>query len=160
MTKILVGYYSKTGTTEEMAELIAEGMEESDHDVEVDLREIEDVDVDSLPEYDGIVLGSPTYYGQPAAEIKKFLDESIRHHGDLEGRVGGAFSSSANTAGGNETTIMSLLEALLIHGIVIQGMADGDHYGPVVVSEAGKEETEQCRRYGERIVGLVGKLRG
>lgn len=160
MSKILVGYYSKTGTTEGMAELVVEGMEESDYEVDVDLKEIENVEVDSLPDYDGIVLGSPTYYGQPAAEIKKFLDESVIYHGDLEGRVGGAFSSSANTAGGNETTIMSILEALLIHGMVIQGTADGDHYGPVVVNEAGEREIEQCKKYGEKVAGLVEELRG
>ncbi len=160
MSKILVGYYSKTGTTEEMAELIVEGMEKSEHEVDVDLKRVENIEMDSVPDYDGIVLGSPTYYGQPAAQVKDFLDESIVHHGDLEGRVGGAFSSSANLAGGNETTIMSILEALLIHGMVIQGMSDGDHYGPVVVNEAGEREIEQCRKYGERVAGLVEELRG
>lgn len=160
MSKILVGYYSKTGTTEEMAELIVEGMEESDHEMDVDLKRVENVEMDSLPDYDGIVLGSPTYYGQPASQVKNFIDESITHHGGLEGKVGGAFSSSANPAGGNETTIMSILEALLIHGMVIQGTSDGDHYGPVVVEEPGEREIEQCKKYGKRVASLVERLSG
>ncbi|KXA93833.1 flavodoxin [candidate division MSBL1 archaeon SCGC-AAA259E19] len=159
MSKVLVSYYSQSGTTEKMAELIVEGMENSDRDVDVDLKEIENVDVDSLTEYDGIVLGSPTYYGQPASEVKDFIDESITHHGDLEGMVGGAFSSSANPAGGNETTIMSILEALLIHGMVIQGTSEGDHYGPVVIDEAGDRERKQCKKYGRDVVDLVARLK-
>ncbi len=85
-------------------------------------------------------------------------DESITHHGDLDGMVGGAFSSSANPAGGNETTIMSILEALLIHGMVIKGTSGGDHYGPVFIEEPGEREIEQCRKYGREIAELVADL--
>ncbi len=158
MSRILVSYYSKTGTTEKMAENVAEGISDSEIEVEVDLKSIENVDVDSLLDYDGIVLGSPTYYGTPAAEIEEFIDKSIAHHGDLEGMIGGAFSSSANTAGGNETTILSLLQNLLVHGMIIQGMPDGDHYGPVVVGNPKKDELQQCKRYGRRIAELVEKI--
>ncbi len=143
-----------------MAESVAEGVSSSDFDTEVDLKSIETVNVDSLLDYDAIVLGSPTYYGGPAAKIKEFIDESITHHGDLEGMVGGAFSSSANTGGGNETTIISLLQNLLIHGMVVQGMPDGDHYGPVVVGSPEEEELRQCRRYGQRIARLVKRVEG
>ncbi len=62
-----------------------------------------------------------------AAEIKKFIDESVKFHGKLEGKVGGAFSSSAQIGGGNETTIMDILKTLLIHGMIIQGSSKGDH---------------------------------
>lgn len=160
MNRVLVSYYSKSGTTEKMAEWIVEGIESSEKEVKGDLKKIEDVDMDSLLEYDGIVLGSPTYYGQPASRLKEFLDRSITHHGDLEGMVGGAFSSSANQAGGNETTIMSILESLLIHGMVIKGTSEGDHYGPVVINEAGEREIEQCKKYGKGIADLVVTLNG
>ncbi len=74
---------------------------------------------------DGIVIGSPTYYGGVAWPIKKLIDETIEYHGQLEGKVGGAFSSSSNIGGGNETTILSLLQAFLIHGMIIQSTRSG-----------------------------------
>ncbi|KXA90667.1 flavodoxin [candidate division MSBL1 archaeon SCGC-AAA259I07] len=151
MIRVLVGYYSRTGTTEKMAEKVTEGVRNSDADVEVDLKEITEVDVETLPDYDAVILGSPTYYGLPAAEVKKFLDESVTHHGDLDGMVGGAFSSSSNKAGGNESTILALLEALLIHGMAVRGDPEGDHYGPVVVGEPEDGDLEQCKRYGDRL---------
>ncbi len=121
MTRILICYYSKSGTTEKMAEKIAEGVENSDRDVVLDLMKVEDADVDDLPNYDGVILGSPTYYGLPAAPIKEYIDESIKHHGRLDDMVGGVFSSSANPAGGNETTLIALIESLLIHGMIVKG---------------------------------------
>jgi multimeric flavodoxin WrbA len=63
--------------------------------------------------------GSPTYYGTMAWELKKLLDESVKFHGKLRGKVGGAFTSSANVGGGNETTVLDILKALLIHGMVV-----------------------------------------
>jgi len=159
ISRILVCYYSKTETTEKMAEKVREGASSIGTETEVDLREVGEVDVESIPNYDALVLGSPTYYGGPAAQIKELIDESVTHHGNLEGMVGGAFSSSSNTAGGNETTIIALLEALLIHGMIIQGSAKGDHYGPVVVGSPDEKELEQCKKYGARIAELVEKVR-
>ncbi len=158
MTKILVCYYSKSGTTEKMAEEIASGIEESENDVSADLKQVSDVDVGRLIDYDGLILGSPTYYGLPAAEIKKLLDESIIHHGKLEWKVGGAFTSSANTAGGNETTVLALLESLLIHGMIVKGMPKGDHYGPVVIGDPDERELKQCRYYGGFVADLTARV--
>ncbi len=155
MIKILVCYYSRSGTTERMAEEIGKGMEECEIDCEIDLQSVEVTDVDSLLEYDSIVLGSPTYYGLPAGEMKSFLDESVKHHGKLEGKVGGAFASSANPAGGNETTVIALLEALMIHGMVVKGTSKGNHYGPVVIGKPEDGELEQCRDYGKMIAELT-----
>jgi NAD(P)H dehydrogenase (quinone) len=90
-----------------------------------------------------------------AAEVKKFLDDSVKFHGELDGKVGGAFSSSANVAGGNETTIISILQALLIHGMVVQGMPNGDHYGPVAIGKPDDRCKKLCREYGHRIAKLV-----
>lgn len=159
MARILVCYFSKSGTTERMAKEIVKGMKESEEEVEVDLLKPSEVDVSTLPSYDGLLLGSPTYYGLPAAEIKEIIDESVKHHGDLEGMVGGAFTSSANPAGGNETTIVALLEALLIHGMIVKGIPGGDHYGPVVIGEPDERELKQCRNYGREIVKLVNRIR-
>lgn len=154
MAKVLILYYSRTGNTKKMAELIAEGAR-TEKGVEVQVRSVEDVKVEELPHFDGIVVGSPTYYGAMAAEVKKFLDESVKLHGKLDGKVGGAFSSSGNIAGGNETTIMGILQALLIHGMVVQGMSEGDHYGPVAIGRPDERSKKLCREYGRRIVKLV-----
>ena len=160
MKEILICYYSRSGTTEDMAGKIAKGVRECSVEANVEVKKVEETDADELLNYDALVFGSPTYYGLPAAELKELIDESVAHHGDLDGVVGGAFASSANTGGGNETTIIGLLEALLIHGMVIQGDPEGDHYGPVVVGDPKEEEIEQCKRYGKRIAELTEKVRG
>ncbi len=158
MTKLLVCYHSKSGTTESMAQEIVKGIEGSEIGIDVDLKKVEETKVESLTDYDGIILGSPTYYGLPSAEIKKFIDESVKLHGKLEGKVGGAFSSSANKAGGNETTIMAMLEAFLIHGMIVKGTPNGDHYGPVVVGSQSGDDLEQCRNYGMMMVELTERM--
>ncbi len=158
MTKIMVCYYSKSGTTEEMAKEIEKGIKESGSDVNCDLRKVSNADVEELKKYDGLILGSPTYYGLPSAQIKEFIDESIVHHGKLEWMVGGAFTSSANPAGGNETTLIAILDSLLIHGMIIKGMPKGDHYGPVVVGEPDERELKQCRFYGKWMADLTKRV--
>jgi len=155
---MLICYYSKGGNTEKMAKEISKGAEESAAEVEVDLKSVEEAGIEALPEYNCIILGSPTYYGLPCSEIKEFLDKSIKHHGGLEGKVGGAFTSSANTAGGNETTIMAILESLIIHGMIVKGMPKGDHYGPVVVGEPDEKELNQCSYYGEWMAEFTEKV--
>ncbi len=109
-------------------------------------------------EYDAIVIGSPTYYGQMAGPIKKLFDDIVGWHGQLDGKVGAAFSSAANIGGGNETTIMGIIEAMLISGMVVQGDPQGDHYGPVSIGKPDKRVQEQCRRRGQRIAELTKKL--
>ncbi|MFO7791817.1 MAG: flavodoxin domain-containing protein [Candidatus Saliniplasma sp.] len=158
MSKILVCYYSKSGTTEMMAEEIIKGIEESDSKVIGKLMKVSEVDVGDIKEYSGLIIGSPTYYGLPSAEIKKFIDESIVHHGKLEWMVGGAFTSSANTAGGNETTLMAIIESLLIHGMIVKGMPKGDHYGPVVVGDPDEKELKQCKYYGRWMADMTEKV--
>ena len=159
MAKMLIAYYSRSGHTRGMAEEVAEGARTAG-DVEVDCKDVTTLSAQELLNYDAIVLGSPTYYGSMAAEVKKLLDESVAFHGQLTGKVGGAFSSSANIGGGNETTIMDILKALLIHGMVIQGTASGDHYGPVAIGAADDRAREECRKLGSNIAALTKKLHG
>ena len=158
MVRILICYYSRSGNTKKMAYLIQKGVMEED--VEVDTKDVKDVKADDLLGYDGIILGSPTYYGLPAAEIKELLDKSVKHHGKLNGRVGGAFASSANIGGGNETTVMAILESLLIHGMTICGDSEGDHYGPVSIDKPDARAEKICVRYGRRVAALAKKVRG
>jgi len=156
MPKILIAYYSRTGNTEKMAKEIARGVDKEK--VPVDLKRIEDVKADDLLSYDGIIIGSPTYYGTMASPIKKLLDDSVKFHGKLESKVGAAFASSANVAGGNETTILNILNAMLIHGMVVQGDPSGDHYGPVAIGAPDARAIKECLRLGERTARLVLRL--
>jgi len=157
MARILVTYFSRSGNTRAMAEQVAAGAREV-AGAEVDLLPVGDVNPNALLDYDAILVGSPTYYGQMAAEVKAFFDKSVVLHGQLEGKVGGAFTSSGNLAGGNETCVLSILQALLIHGMVVQGSARQSHYGPVAVGEPDDGALAECRTLGAGVAGLAGRL--
>jgi NAD(P)H dehydrogenase (quinone) len=156
MAKGLVVYYSKTGNTKKMAELISNSM--NDSGLQTDCKSVDKVKIDDLLAADAIVIGSPTYYGQMAAPITQLFDDSVVKHGRLAGKIGGAFSSSANIAGGNETTILGILEAMLIHGMILQGDPQGDHYGPVSINSPDDRATAQCKRLGQKVAELTKKL--
>ena len=156
MGKAIVVYYSRMGNTKEMAEIIAKAMNEED--LPTECKSVSDVKADDIFSYDTIVIGSPTYYGQMAAPIKQLIDELVSRHGQLDGKVGAAFTSAANIGGGNETTIMGIIEAMLISGMVVQGDPQGDHYGPVSIGEPDKRVKQQCERRGRRIAELTEKL--
>ncbi len=126
--------------------------------IETVLKEIENVRASELTGYDGIVIGSPTYYGTMAWQVKKLLDKSVSLHGSLKGKIGGAFSSAANIGGGNETTITDILNAMLIHGMIVQGEPNGDHYGPVAIGAPDSRALKCCERLGKNIANLVKKL--
>ncbi len=156
MGKVLVIYYSQSGNTRKMAESVAEGVKKEG--LEAALKDVKDVACAELLKYDGIIIGSPTYYGTMSYQIKKLLDDSVAFHGKLDGKVGAAFSSSANLAGGNETTVLDILNAMLIHGMIIQGDPQGDHYGPVAIGSPDARATKECLRLGQKVAKLVGKL--
>ena len=156
--KAIVVYYSRGGTTKKMAVCI--GQEVKKEGVEVDVISVDEIKAKQLLDYDGIIIGSPTYYGTLAAQIKELIDESVAFHGKLDGKVGAAFSSAANIAGGNETTVLSILEAMLIHGMVVQGDYQGDHYGPVAIGSVDKRCNDNCIRFAQRFVKLLKKVRG
>jgi NAD(P)H dehydrogenase (quinone) len=76
----------------------------------------------------------------------------------LSGKVGAAFSSAANIGGGNETTITGILEAMMIHGMIVQGTPSGDHYGAVSIGAPDSRVEKQCRELGLRVAALVKKV--
>jgi len=156
MSKIGIVYYSRTGNTEKMSEFVYQGVKMEE--VEAELKKVEETSLEDLLSWDGIIVGSPTYYGLVAAPIKDFFDRSVKYHGKLEGKVGGAFSSSANIGGGNETTVISILQMMLIHGMIVQGTSKGDHYGPVSIGSPDERVKSQCEALGRRVARLVKKL--
>ena len=157
MSKVLISYFSKSGNTKEMAEYIKEGLD-SLGDVLVDLKKVQNTTIKDLRSSDGIVIGSPTYFGVMATEVKELMDKSIQCYGKLTGKVGGAFTSSGMIGGGNETTILSILQGLLIHGMIVQGVQQGNHYGPVSVGVPNEDVQKECVQYGKMIAELVKRL--
>ncbi|MBU0635180.1 MAG: NAD(P)H-dependent oxidoreductase [Candidatus Omnitrophica bacterium] len=154
--KALVAYYSRSGNTKRMAEEIAGGLKAEG--MQVELKKVTEVAAGDLVNYEVIIFGSPTYYGTMAYEMKKLLDESVQWHGQLDGKIGAAFSTAANIAGGNETTILDILNAFLIHGMIIQGDPHGDHYGPVAINNPDERSLKECKRLAKRITELAKKL--
>ncbi len=157
MASLLITYYSRSGNTEKMAREVAAGAEEV-AGVRVDLRPVSEVTIDMLLNFDGLLMGSPVYYGTMAAELKDLIDKSVKHHGKLSGKVGGAFASSGGPGGGNETTVLDIVKALLIHGMIVQGDSEGDHYGPIAVGAPDERSKKECRRFGRRMAELTVRL--
>jgi NAD(P)H dehydrogenase (quinone) len=155
--KILIVYDSNSGNTEKMASLVAEGV--SSEGVEAVVKRVDDVSVDDLLNFQGLILGSPVYYGLPSSKIKKFIDDSVKYHGKLEGKVGGAFVSSGGVHTGAETALIALLEALLIHGMIIQGSSSWNHYGAASVGAPDEDKTiDTCKKLGQRVAVLVKRI--
>jgi len=156
MPTMLISYFSKSGHTKKMAESIAKGAQESG--CSIVLKDVRETKTQDLLDANAIIIGSPTYYGTMAMEVKKLLDESVAEHGKLAGKIGGAFASSGMIGGGNETTIMSIIEGFLIHGMIVQGNADIGHYGPVAIGAPDERASKECVKYGKRLGDLTMRL--
>ena len=154
--KILIVFDSSTGNTEKMAHAVEDGVKRTNLDPVI--KRVDEASVDELPNYEGLILGSPVYYGLPSSKIKAFIDESVKLHGKLDGKAGGAFASAGGTHTGAETTIMALNQALMIHGFVIQGTTGSNHYGAASVGSPDDRALETCRKLGERVANLAKKL--
>ena len=152
----IVIYYSRSGNTKQMAEIITGAMNEAE--LPTECKSVDQVKAKDLLDYDAIVIGSPTYYGHMAGPIKQLFDDTVSFHGRFDGKVGAAFSSAANIGGGNETTIMGIIEVMLIGGMVVQGDPQGDHYGPVSIAKPDERVKGQCARRGRRIAELTKRL--
>lgn len=158
MPKILIIYQSKTGNTEKMAEAVEAGVKKEA--VEVLCKRIQNAEVDDLLDTDGIIIGTPTYFAGTTAEIKKFIDQSIKHFKKLEGKVGAAFTSSGDLGGGNETALLDILRAFLVHGMIVPGFTSGGHYGPVSVGAPNEERIRICTEFGGKVARLVKRICG
>jgi NAD(P)H dehydrogenase (quinone) len=158
MAKILVVYDSRSGNTEKMASAIVEGAKET-KGVKVIAKKASRTNVEDLISADGIIMGSPTYYGLMSGKLKTLIDESVKIHGKLDGKVGAAFTSSGGVATGAETTLLSILEAMLVHGMIVQGRSEDKHYGAAAVGTPKEKDIASCRDLGRRVARLVLKLK-
>ncbi len=197
MSKVLVLYYSSYGHIEKMAEAVAAGAREGG--AQVDIKRVPELvpeevakksgfkldqaapiaTVDDLPNYDAIILGVPTRYGNMPAQMKNFLDQtgSLWMKGALIGKVGSVFSSSATQHGGQESTILSTHIVLLHHGMVIAGLpysfkgqmgvkevTGGSPYGATTIADGdgsrqpSENELAGARFQGRHVAGLAAKL--
>jgi len=197
MTKVLVLYYSSYGHIETMAQAVAEGVRETGADVvikrvpelvpeEVARKSGFKLDqaapiatVDELPNYDAIIIGVPTRFGNMPAQMKNFLDQTggLWFQGKLVGKVGSVFSSSNTQHGGQESTILSTHTVLLHQGMVIVGLpyafqgqmtmaeiSGGSPYGASTIAgvdgsrQPSENELAGARYQGRHVAGIAAKL--
>jgi len=156
MSTVLIVYHSKTGNTKDMAETVKEGVQSGG--VKAVMKKVSQATLKDLLSADGIILGSPVYYGTMAGEMKAFLDRSVKIHGKLEGKVGATFASGGGLGGGVETTALDMAKSLLIHGMIIQGDPWGSHYGTVSIGRPNAAVKKECKKLGEKVARLVKRL--
>ncbi|MBU4566702.1 MAG: NAD(P)H-dependent oxidoreductase [Desulfarculus sp.] len=158
MPNVLIVYFSHGGNTRKMAEALAASVKAGG--CEVSLKKVENATNDDLRAADGVLLGAPCYFGSMANPMKKFIDESIAlfGKGELEGKPAGAFASTGGIGGGGELTLLSMLQGLLIHGMVVRGLRKGGHFGPLAIGEPDQRVMDECAVYGAQFAALVNKL--
>ena len=156
MNHLLIIYESRTGHVKEMAEAVAEGVRGADMDARV--LPVGEAKAEDLPDAAGIIFGSFTSYGVAAGGVKAFLDSTCGIHGKLSGKPGGAFASCAALGGGCETTVLSILQMLLVHGMIVQGDPEEFHFGAVALGKPDRRSREACRKLGRRVAELAGAL--
>jgi len=199
MAKVLVLYYSTYGHIETMAGAVAEGARAAG--AKVDVKRVPETvpeeiarnahfkldqaapvaTVADLAEYDAIVIGTPTRFGRMPSQMAAFLDQAggLWAKGVLNGKVGGAFTSSATQHGGNEMTLFSIIANLLHFGLIVVGLpysfagqmtieeiTGGAPYGATTIAGGKGErkpsdnELDGARHQGELIAGIAKKLFG
>ncbi len=200
MPKILVLYHSTYGHIEKMAEAVAEGARSVEGAV-VDIRRVEETvpddlarqsgykldqaaplaDVDELAGYDAIIVGAGTRYGTVASQMRAFWDKTggVWAKGALVGKVGGAFTSTATQHGGQETTLIGMIQTLLHHGLVVVGLpyafagqmtldeiSGGSPYGASTITggdgsrQPSANDLDGARFQGRHIAEVARKLHG
>ena len=154
MTQILVTYFSATGNTKALAEAVIEGVK-SVPGVECVVKTVSKTTNTDWLSADGIIVGSPTYFGQMASKVKLMFDKTEKIYHQLEGKVGAAFTTSGGAGCGHEMTNMSIITAMLVAGMVVQGTTRGPHFGPFAVGEPHKADLEKAKAYGAQIAALT-----
>ncbi len=157
--QILVLYFSKGGNTRQLAESVAKGVNEVDG-AEGLVKSTEEVTKDDFVNSSGIIAGSPVYFGGMAADLKRVFDDYVGIRRKMEGKVGAAFTTSGDATGGKETTMLGIIQCLLIYGMVIVGdpLAATGHYGTACVGAPDEAARENGRLLGRRVAELAGQV--
>jgi NAD(P)H dehydrogenase (quinone) len=158
MGKVLVQYYSETGHTKEMAELVAEGVAQVPGS-EVRLKTIAECTLEDVIWCDGLALGAPTHLGSIPWRVKKWWDDATGEAwGKIDGKFGCAFSSEGGLGGGAELTCLGLTIMLMNYGFLVFGVTDYVaplhtlHYGAALPGHPKtRAEKDICTRLGVRL---------
>ncbi len=196
MTEILVLYYSQSGHVKEMAEHIARGIElvtgcTSRLRTVAEISTVCESTKDSIPEHghlyataddlkqcSGLVMGSPTRFGNMAAPLKYFIDSTsdVWLSGSLIGKPAAVFTATGSLHGGQESTLLSMMLPLLHHGMLLMGLPysekalmttsdGGTPYGASHLSGSNNErplsdnEIQLCHALGQRIATIASSLK-
>jgi NAD(P)H dehydrogenase (quinone) len=156
--KVLVLYFSKGGNTAKLAKNIARGVE--DGGAEAVLKTTAEVTTEDFLEATGVIAGSPVYFGIMAAELKKVFDDFVSTRRKMENKVGAAFATGGHHTGGKETTMMSIIQCMMIYGMIIVGdpMDASGHYGVGCVGSPDDSAADDGYKLGKRVAELCLKL--
>lgn len=161
--KLSVLYYSRSGNTRQMAEVIAAGMS-TVSGAEVQMFPLDAIDADFVQASDCVVLGTPAYLACMAGAVKTWLDtESSKYN--LSGKLGGAFATADYVHGGGDMAIQGILTHFMVRGMLIYsgGSAQGKpyiHLGPVAISDDLKKYESTFHAYGARMARKTAELLG
>jgi NAD(P)H dehydrogenase (quinone) len=156
--QVLVMYYSKGGNTKRLAEEIAKGV--SSAGIAAVLKTSQEVTKDDFVASAGIIAGSPVYFGVMAADLKRVFDDFVGVRRKMENKVGAAFATGGHHTGGKETTILSIIQCMLIYGMIIVGdpMTASGHYGVACVGAPDERTLEDGFKLGVRVAELCKRL--
>ena len=157
--QVLVTYVSNTGNTQALAKSVATGVR-AVAGVDCVVKAAADVSQADFLESAGIVAGSPVYFGSMAADLKAVFDRFVGIRGQMGDKVGAAFATSGDASGGKETTLISIVQAMLIYGMVVVGdpLDATGHYGVACVGAPDDAACANAEKLGRRVAELVKKL--
>lgn len=158
--KLSVIYFSKSGKTKQMAEIVAEGAR-AVPGMEAGVFSLEDIDYDFLEQSRAVVFGTPTYYANISWQLKRWLDESWKCR--LEGKIGSVFTTAEYIQGGADIALLSAISCLLTKGMLVYsgGTALGQpftHLGPVATKESFENSKAMFQIFGQRIAQKTTEL--
>ena len=158
--QVLVLYYSKGGNTRKLAEAVAQGVASTG--ATAVLKNTEEVAKDDFLNSAGIIAGSPVYFGVMAWQLKKIFDDFVGLRRKMEGKVGASFATGGHHTGGKETTMFSIIQCMMIYGMIIVGdpMDASGHYGVGCVQAPDEQATSDGFKLGARVAEVCRKLQG
>ena len=158
---VLVLYFSKGGNTHRLAEAIADGARSVDGTTVV-LKSTDEVSKEDFLAADGLIAGSPVYFGSMAAPLKAVFDEFVGIRRKMENKVGAAFATAGDPTGGKETTMLAIIQAFLIYGMVIVGdpLSATGHYGTACVGAPDAKAIDNGAKLGRRVAETARRMSG